>query len=105
MYGERDITVGPALNYSVLFSRVLPNHRREQVTDKTMPATGRYSVRLVPGYTYIAAVNYGSYHVETQEYFVANDGPFPIVKDFYLSFTDTTDVDHSHCLIGRKAYR
>ena len=77
----------------------------EQVTDTTMPATGKYRVRLTPGYTYQATLAYGSCTVEVQEFPVANAGGVPLEKNFYLNYTDTTGVDHSHCLKGRKVYR
>ncbi len=102
---ERDMEAGPARNYSVVFSRVLPDRSLEQVTDTAMPATGRYSVRLVPGFTYLATVSYGSCNVEVQEFAVANTSAVPLTKNFYLNYTDTTGVDHSHCLKGRKTYR
>jgi hypothetical protein len=102
---DHDMASGPALNYSVVFSRMLPDHSIEQVTDTTMPATGRYNVRLVPGHIYRATLDYGRCNVEVQEYAVANTGNIPLVKNFYLNYTDTTGVDHSHCLKGRKTYR
>ena len=104
MYGY-DMEAGPALNFSVVFSRILPDHSLEQVTDTTMPATGRYRVRLVPGYTYRATVAYGSCNVETQEFPVATTNGTPLLKNFYLNYSETTGVDHSHCLKGRKTYR
>ena len=84
---------------------MLPDHSMEQVTDTTMPATGKYRVRLTPGYTYQATLAYGSCTVEVQEFPVANAGGVPLEKNFYLNYTDTTGVDHSHCLKGRKVYR